>query len=312
MKRFFAVFLICAVLLGGCSFDAPVTKQLFAMDTLMDFTIWGKESLDSYHALSDLIVLLESEWSVTKEDSIASRLNRGEAVELDAEQKAFLEKAEALSKRTGGAFDPKLYSVSAAWGFFDGDGRVPNEAQIATALADDKWNLGAVAKGYAGEKCVEMLQELGCPRALLNLGGNIQTYGTKADGSPWRIGIQDPDGGTGNLGILTVEGTMSIVTSGDYQRYFTVDGKNYHHIMDPQTGRPAESDLRSVTILCRDGMTADALSTALFVMGLEEAAMFWRNSSDFEAVFLTRDGKLYATEGAGLSDCEFEVIKREN
>jgi thiamine biosynthesis lipoprotein len=300
------------VLLGGCSFDAPVTKQLFAMDTLMDFTIWGKESLDSYHALSDLIVLLESEWSVTKEDSIASRLNRGEAVELDAEQKAFLEKAEALSKRTGGAFDPKLYSVSAAWGFFDGDGRVPTEAQIAAALADDKWNLGAVAKGYAGEKCVEMLQELGCPRALLNLGGNIQTYGTKADGSPWRIGIQDPDGGTGNLGILTVEGTMSIVTSGDYQRYFTVDGKNYHHIMDPQTGRPAESDLRSVTILCRDGMTADALSTALFVMGLEEAAMFWRNSSDFEAVFLTRDGKLYATEGAGLSDCEFEVIKREN
>jgi thiamine biosynthesis lipoprotein len=311
MKRLIACLLVCA-LLCGCSADMPVTKQRFAMDTLMDFTIWGKQSIDYFNSLSDLISLLESQWSVMKEDSIISKLNRGENVELDAEQQALLDKAEALSKRTGGAFDPKLYSVSAAWGFFDGDGRVPTEAQIAQALAEKKWDLGAVVKGYAGQECVRMLQELGCHRALLNLGGNIQTFGSKADGSPWRIGIQDPDNSTGNLGILEVEGTMSIVTSGDYQRYFTADGKDYHHIMDPQTGRPADSGLRSVTVLCRDGMTADALSTALFVMGLEEATMFWRNSSDFEAVFLTLDGKLYATEGAGLTDCVFEVISREN
>lgn len=311
MKRLIACLLVC-ILLCGCSADAPVTKQTYSMDTLMSLTIWGSQSIDYFNSLSDLINLLESQWSVTKEDSIISRLNRGEEVTLDAEQQAFLDKIGELTKRTGGTFDPKLYNVSAAWGFYSKEGRVPTEAEIATALSQPLWDLGAAVKGYAGQQCVELLQDLGCPRALLDLGGNIQTYGTKADGTPWRIGIQDPDNDVGTLGILSVEGTMSIVTSGDYQRYFTQDGKDYHHIMDPETGRPADSGLRSVTVICRDGLTADALSTALFVMGLEEASEFWRNSDDFEAVFLTKNGKLYATEGAQLSDCEFEVIKREN
>ena len=306
-----AVILAC-LLLAGCSASAPVTKQYFVMDTLMTFTIYDEDALGLYSAVSDLMSLLEDEWSVMDKDSILSQLNRGQTPELDADHTEFLKRVEELSERTGGIFDPKLYSVSAAWGFIDGNGRVPTDEQIQTALADKKWDLGAAVKGYAGQEAVKLLQELGAERALMDLGGNIQTFGSKADGSPWRIGIKDPAGGTANLCVVSVEGTMSIVTSGDYERCFELDGKKYHHIMDPKTGKPAQSGLSSVTVICADGLTADVLSTALFVMGLEKGSEFWRNSNDFEALFVTQDGKLYATEGVALSDCEFEVIYREN
>lgn len=311
MKRLIVFVILAALLLTGCSGTAPITQQTYAMDTLMTFTVWSKDGYYITEALSSLMDQLESEWSATDNKSIISKLNRGETVELDDEQKAFLEQVEALSVRTRGAFDPKLYSVSEAWGFFDGDTKVPSAEMLETALKDEKWDLGAAVKGYAGQQAVALLEELGVERALLNLGGNVQTFGQKKDGSPWQIGIEDPDGSQVNLGVLSVEGTASIVTSGDYERYIELDGKRYHHIMDPETGCPAESGLRSVTVISRDGLTADALSTALFVMGLEEGAEFWRESDDFEAVFVLTTGEIYATEGANLSGCEFEVISRE-
>ena len=311
MKRALVVVLIVGLLLGssGCSSSAQST--VFCMDTVMDLQLWGRDAQEAAGYIRFVLEDLEGRWSATDENSLIGNLNRGVDVTLDMSQQAVLLKIEKLSERTGGAFDPKLGGLVAVWGFYGEDYRVPASDEIEEAVASGNWDLGAAIKGYAGTKCVEALERFRVDRAILNLGGNVQTYGKKPDGTPWQIGIQNPNGGD-YVGVVCVEGTMSIVTSGDYQRYFELDGVRYHHILDPKTGYPADSGLRSVTVICEDGMTADALSTALFVMGLEEGSAFWRQSDDFEAVFILTTGEIYATEGAALSGCDYEVISREN
>lgn len=311
MKKWLILALVVSLLLSGCAkTEAYAQQTVFCMDTVMDLRIWGNDRDAAMADIVNMLQELEKTWSATDASSFLSALNRGEAMP-DADQQALLNTAETLQQRTNGAFDPRLGSVIALWGFYDDQYRVPSAEALQTALTQPKWDLGALIKGYAGFLSVEILADYDVDRAILNLGGNVQTYGGKADGKPWNIGIQNPEGGD-SLGVLALTGTMAAVTSGDYQRYFEMDGKSYHHILDPKTGSPAESSLRSVTVICADGTVADALSTALFVMGLEEAVDYWRGGNDFEAVFVLADGRIYATEGAMLSGCEFEVIGREN
>lgn len=309
MKKL-SIMLVFLLLLTGCGQKGPENRTLFAMDTVMDISVSGQDQVAAADALEELLQQLDQRWSATNINSLPSKLNDEGGV-LYMEDIQFLDQVEALSQRTNGAFDPMLHSVISLWGFLDKNYQVPTAEDLAAALAEEKWNLGGATKGYAGRRAVELLQTMDVDRALLNLGGNVQTYGEKEDGSPWIIGIQNPKGGD-PVGTVAVVGTWAVVTSGDYQRYFEKDGVRYHHILDPKTGMPAESGLASVTVICQDGVVADALSTALYVMGLEDATALWRASSDFEMVLIDREGKVYATEGAALSGCEFEVIRREN
>ena len=306
MKRILCLIFICVLATSFTGCQTQSKEIFFAMDTVMELQIWGRDSKKAAQMVQQLVADLDDLWSAQKENSKLSALNRGEQVE-----DPLLDAVKALSARTRGAFDPCLYSVMQLWGFGSKDYTVPEQKQLGDALLQRKWDLGGAVKGYAGQLAAERLAALDVSHAILNLGGNIQTYGEKPNGEPWSIGIQNPDGDV-YVGTVSVVGTMSVVTSGDYQRYFEENGIRYHHILDPETGMPADSGLRSVTVICRDGLTADCLSTGLFVMGLEKAAEFWRESDDFEAVFVTHRGEIYATEGAALFGCEYEVITRED
>ena len=311
MKRL--LWLFCALmLLCGCSPTEKNARQtLFCMDTVMDLQFWGADAQLAVEEISSLLRDLEKQWSVTKADSVTGRLNQGLEVELTDTQQSLLNRVETLSQRTGGAFHPRLGGVIAQWGFYSKEYRIPTEDQISQGMISAQWDLGGVVKGYSGWQAAELLQSLQIDRAILNLGGNVQTYGNKPNGEPWQIALQNPAGGE-YLGIIRVYGTMAVVTSGDYQRYFEENGERYHHIIDPKTGKPAKTGLTSVTVISQDGLVADGLSTALFVMGLTEATELWRESDDFEAVFVAGDGTVYATEGVALSGCDYEVIYREN
>lgn len=311
MKRGIA-FILIGVLLCLCAGCAPkYQKTVFAMDTVMDLQVYGKDSQAAVEQVEKLLRDLDDRWSAHSGNSLLGQLNRGEELTLTDEEQMLLDMAEAFSQRSGGAFDPKMRLASQLWGFSNSAHHVPTEAELQAALVAPQWDLGGALKGYAGQQAVALLEKFSVTHGILNLGGNVQTYGQKPDGTPWSVGLQNPDGGD-PVGILSVVGTTAVVTSGDYQRYFELDGVRYHHILDPRTGMPAQTGLSSVTVICRDGLTADMLSTALFVMGLEDGAVFWRQSDDFEAVFITDTGKVYATQGVALSGCEYEVIRREN
>lgn len=314
MKRLLLPCLLALVLLCGCA-AAPQaqTASFFAMDTAMELTVYGGADLPGQ--VQALISDLEGQLSVTDPDSALYAVNASGSGTLTGRANTLMGQALDLCRRTDGALDLSIYPVVRAWGFTTGDYQVPDDAALAdlTALVDYtridydpasgavalptgmEIDLGSVAKGCAGREAAQLLRQAGVASALLNLGGNIQTVGSRPDGDPWQIGVKDPATGQPMM-VLSIR-DQAVVTSGGYERYFQQDGRTYWHIMDPDTGRPAENGLRSVTIVGDDGLVCDGLSTALFVMGLERAARFWAASDDFEAIFVTDDGTVYLTQG---------------
>lgn len=330
MKKILSLLLVLALIpaLGGCrKLPEPSDSILYAMDTEMSFRLYGDEDGTAAQSLADLIAGLEAELSVTDSNSDLARFNRM-GVTDNADIRFLLHAAADLSARTGGALDPTVYPLSKLWGFTGDSYRIPRPEELESTrklvglehihetdegltLDDSSMvDFGALAKGYAADLCREELEERGIC-AILSLGGNIQTVGSKPDQTPWTIGIQDPDNPAAYVVTLSMEGTKSVVTSGDYQRYFEYDGVRYCHIFDPATGSPVQGSLRSVTVITDNGLTADGLSTALFVMGFEKGAALWRQSRDFECVWLFADGSVQVTEGLeqAASGCDFTVMR---
>ncbi len=331
LRKILSVLLAAGTLclpLSGCGVKSA-SAEFFAMDTLMSVTAYGARAEEAVAAAEAEINALEASLSVTRADSEIAALNASGSGEVGDETAEVLRDALSLSAETGGAFDITVSPIVAAWGFYTDDYRVPAASEIAALLplvdyrtvsvdgnrvtlgAGQQVDLGGIAKGYAARRLTALFGEYGVESALLSLGGSVQTVGVKPDGSLWRTGIRNPDGSDNYLGVVTSAGA-AIVTSGAYERYFEQDGVRYHHIIDPATGYPAESGLASVTIVCDDPVQADAFSTALFVMGADGAAAFWRErTADFDMVLYTDAGDLLITAGLASefsSDFDFEVI----
>ena len=157
-------------------------------------------------------------------------------------------------------------------------------------------DLGAVAKGFAAQRAADAIRAAGGTSALLDLGGNITVLGSKPDGADWRVAVKDPQDTERQLGVVSLR-DKTLSTSGGYERYFEANGITYHHILDPETGYPADSGLLSVTVVSSDPLLADALSTALFVAGRQAALDYWRSRDDFELILCGSDGVVTVTEG---------------
>ena len=340
--RIWTAALVLGLLLSlpaGCQVeDVEEESRIFAMDTVMTLTYHGQDRESGREAIEEGVAAvyeLEDLLSATAPDSEISALNEAGQAHLSPDTAQLLSAALELCALTGGALDITAYPAVEAWGFTTGEYRVPNQAELeelgdhidytrvsldqeSASLPDGmKLDLGAVAKGYTADRLAKLAQERDITSALLDLGqSTILALGAKPDGSPWRIGIQDPQG-EGYLGVLELEG-QAMGTSGGYQRYFERDGVRYWHIIDPATAAPARSGLLSVTVVSPSGLACDGLSTALFVMGLERGTQFWRDHPEleFEALFILEDGSLALTSGLkdsftlaqGYEDREVEVL----
>ena len=299
----------------------PETRTVFAMDTVMNLSAYGKGAADALAEAEAELHRLDAELARGTEDSAVYRLNALGAVN-DATVAYLLQESIAISEATGGAFDPTIAAVLELWGFGSGAGehRVPSDDELAAALAEsgtDKLHiegaqaalesgeadLGGIAKGWAGQRVRDILTQRGVASAVIDLGGDVALLGKKPDGSRWRVAVRNPADTGAYLGILET-GDVFVMTSGVYERYFEENGVTYHHIIDPATGYPADSGVVSATVICADGVWADALATAVCVMGAERAFALrdaLADTTPFELILVTDDGRMLVSGGVADS-----------
>lgn len=290
------------------------SREIYALDTVITLTAYGENAEKALDAGVAEIRRLEALFSATKEGSDIWNINHseGEGTVVSSDTVALLEKAVSAYEMTEGSFDITLYEVMKLWGFTTGEYKVPTDDELLNALSSSgiekltindlsvtletgtSIDLGGIAKGYIGDRVAKVMKDEDCKCAVISLGGNIRTLGEKPTEEPFTIGIEHPEKGSYFATLET--GECSVITSGAYERNFTTDGKFYHHIIDPESGYPADSEFSSVTVTGKDGAMCDALSTAIFIKGADYAKKLYNESSDFSFVLLTKNEELLVSE----------------
>lgn len=295
--------------------DGPLEATEFLFDTVISLSVYGsQEALD---AAVERCRFFEDTFSRTVEGSDVWRINEaaGEPVEVAAETADIIEQALGYCELSGGLLDITIGSVSTLWDFKEGvkpDDDVIAEAithidyrgvhvENTTVWLDDpaaRIDLGAIAKGYIADDLAALLGDYGVESACINLGGNVAVVGCKPDGSPWNVGVQDPNGSAQDVVAAVQCEDASVVTSGLYERQFTEDGVLYYHILDPRTGYPVETDLVSTSLKTDSSTDGDAYATMLFLMGHDEALGLVNGDERFEGLLVDEQGAITLTDNA--------------
>lgn len=318
----FFLALLSTMLLGSCSSRTTSSDSRLQLGTNITITIHGRVPRGIFNRIWDRMEEIESRMSINQsawEQTELLELNRAAGirpVELSDESLQVLQTGIQIGKLTDGAFDISIAPLVLLWMVTGSSPTVPSPEAIeeARALIDFRKieisgnkvylpeprmgvDLGGIAKGYAAGEAARILREEGVNHAILDFGGDVVTVGTRPDGNPWRIGLQDPAQRRGSLmGIVQAE-DISIVTSGVYERFFEQDGQIFHHIIDAETGYPSDNTLLSVTVVSKDPVIGDALSTGAFVMGLEAGFSLLEELEDVEGVFIDDQNRVYLTSG---------------
>ncbi|MBQ8784147.1 MAG: FAD:protein FMN transferase [Clostridia bacterium] len=311
-----AVVLCAAVVIGLVSYDYikssnEVNKTYIAMGTVISSSISGKDAEKATAEIEEAINGLETaclSWRAEESDVWRINLNAGKDVSVSRETAAWIGRALDISADSDGAFDITVGKLTQLWNIGSGKEKLPDKETIKVLLEDVGYkkvmvsntsvkidsfqaiDLGAIGKGIACDVIRDILKEYDVKDAVISVGGSVLIFGNKAS-----VGIANPDNSSQYMATVEVD-NQSISTSGDYERFFEAEGKKYHHILDPESGYPAVTDLRSVTVICDSGLDCDALSTACFILGYRESLELLEKY-EAQAVFVFDNHTVSVTDG---------------
>lgn len=318
-----AVFCALSLCLFACrtyDHNTPYSKSAVFFDTIISIELYGTDEKSADGMLNECMNICTKYENLFDEnipESDISKINnaKDQTVSVSGDTIALISSALSYCRDTDGLFDITIDPVSDLWDFHEGSYIVPDESLIKEALplvgyqnisVDDISNtvtvkgnaqidVGAAAKGYIADRLADYLEDRAISGAIINIGGDLKLLGKKPDGSLFNIGINDP-GSDGVIADLYLSG-KAVATSGTYERCFEKDGRLYHHILDTSTGYPADTDIRSVTVICDDAVDSDCLCTVCILLGSDKALDLIEKTAGTEAYIVKTDGTILSSEG---------------
>lgn len=323
---YIALLVLLCTLLNGCNTGNTIeehSQSAVFFDTIISISVYNNSDIEAQTILSHCMDMCEyytKMFDINYSDSDISHINTSNTIpcKVNPDTIELLQKSVDYGLKSDGMFDVTIYSVSSLWDFHNESNEIPDDALIKNALthvnyhnlvldsitntvtlsdADSSIDIGGIAKGYIADKIAEYLSSCNISGAIINIGGDIMSVGTKNGNDKFKIGITDPSGNAAPICGVEIS-NMAIATSGTYERKIVKNGKVFHHILNPKTGYPVETDLTSTTIISPHSVDADTLCTICILLGSEKAVTLINSLPNTYGIFVTNENTIITTDGA--------------